>query len=679
MEHFCDAQWIFADGIKAPVIDRYFSYKTNLNAPAGKATLYISAHSQYAVYLNGAFVNCGQYGDYEIHQVYDTLDLSGHLQAGDNELLIIQYVCGIHTSTCSIQIPGIIFAVWDGDTQLLASTPSVLSGENLQYAENRGELFTPQLGCNFSYNATVPGPFFSPSIPACKEKRLFPRPIEKLSILPLTTGKIVVQGVFLEADPSAPKAQRLQNAFLSAKRRNDLCRGDTFTWDLDASARADGIYAVVDMGGETTGLISFSVDVPQDTEILIGIGEHLDDLRVRSSVGIRNLAVRYVAKAGHNEFFHPFQRFGLRYLQFHIGSLSGTLHWAGLCPTVYPLQYLPNPMTDRLHRRIWEVGCNTLQLCMHEHYEDCPWREQGLFAMDSRIQILCGHYAFGEQRFPRAALRLMAYSLRPDHLLELCPPGCVSRTIPSFTAVYVREILEYTQFTGDQTLAQEVLETLQDICDGFVSRIDETGLIPPYHGKDMWNFYEWKPGLSGSEDYAGKTYEAPICAFVVDALRCFANILRILQTGDADYYDQIASDLSAASHRHFFDPASGGYLTRISDSKPLHVLTQALMLFADIAPDDIADGTASLLTCGGLIPCSVSMTIYAYEALLRRSDRYRSYVLSEIDRIWGRMLFHGADTFWETEAGADDFSYAGSLCHGWSAVPIYIFGHYHLP
>ena len=26
----------------------------------------------------------------------------------------------------------------------------------------------------------------------------------------------------------------------------------------------------------------------------------------------------------------------------------------------------------------------------------------------------------------------------------------------------------------------------------------------------------------------------------------------------------------------------------------------------------------------------------------------------------------------------DDFDYAGSLCHGWSAVPIYIFSHYHL-
>ena len=35
----------------------------------------------------------------------------------------------------------------------------------------------------------------------------------------------------------------------------------------------------------------------------------------------------------------------------------------------------------------------------------------------------------------------------------------------------------------------------------------------------------------------------------------------------------------------------------------------------------------------------------------------------------------GATTFWETELGEKDFDNAGSLCHGWSALPIY---YYHL-
>ena len=677
MEHFRNAEWIFAGNINGPVVDRYFVYQTALEAPDGTATLYISAHSQYAVYVNGVFVDCGQYDDYEDHQVYDRLDLTPWLRAGQNELTLYQYVCGIDFSTRRVQIPGLIFAVWDRDRPLSVSSPAVLSGEDLRYGGNGGEIFTPQLGCNFTFDATLPEPVLAPSVLAGKEKHLVPRPVEKLVIGQPQKGKMVAQGLFLDPAPSQSKAHRLQNAYLSARRHGELFSGDGYSWHPEGIQGADGIYAVMDLGGETTGLLSLSLDVPQGTEVLIGIGEHLDDLRVRSAVGIRNLAFRYVAKAGQREFLFPFQRMGLRYMQLHIYSQSGTLRWAGLRPATYPLTVLPNPMTDRLHRRIWDVGCKTLQLCMHEHYEDCPWREQALYAMDSRVQILCGYYAFGEHRFPRASLALMAHSLRPDGFLELCSPGRVSVNIPAFTAVYVREVWEYIQFTGDLTLAQEVRDVVLAICDGFISRIDSTGLMQPYTGDGMWNFYEWKDGLCGYEENAGKTYESPLCAFVADALNCCSKILEALGSNGVPYR-QVAEDLAAATHSHFYSAAHGGYLTRLGDEKPLHSLTQALMLFAGIAPAECADRAASLLVGGTLVPCSISMTIYAYEALLQRGSHYRDYVLEQIDRIWGRMAFMGADTFWETEDGADDFDYAGSLCHGWSAVPIYIFSHYHL-
>jgi alpha-L-rhamnosidase len=35
--------------------------------------------------------------------------------------------------------------------------------------------------------------------------------------------------------------------------------------------------------------------------------------------------------------------------------------------------------------------------------------------------------------------------------------------------------------------------------------------------------------------------------------------------------------------------------------------------------------------------------------------------------------FVSATSFWETIKGADDFDKAGSLCHGWSAIPLYFF------
>ena len=42
------------------------------------------------------------------------------------------------------------------------------------------------------------------------------------------------------------------------------------------------------------------------------------------------------------------------------------------------------------------------------------------------------------------------------------------------------------------------------------------------------------------------------------------------------------------------------------------------------------------------------------------------------------MLYQGATTFWETEKGGWDFANAGSLCHGWSAIPVYVYFAYGL-
>ena len=62
-----------------------------------------------------------------------------------------------------------------------------------------------------------------------------------------------------------------------------------------------------------------------------------------------------------------------------------------------------------------------------------------------------------------------------------------------------------------------------------------------------------------------------------------------------------------------------------------------------------------------------------YQALLEPSDRYLPLVLDDIARQWGAMAFSGATSVWETALGAEDFHRAGSLCHGWSAVPIFAY------
>lgn len=67
------------------------------------------------------------------------------------------------------------------------------------------------------------------------------------------------------------------------------------------------------------------------------------------------------------------------------------------------------------------------------------------------------------------------------------------------------------------------------------------------------------------------------------------------------------------------------------------------------------------------------MATFLYDGLLRFGDTYKEFILKDICAKYGKMLESGATTFWETEKGWRDFDNAGSLCHGWSAMPIYYF------
>ena len=68
---------------------------------------------------------------------------------------------------------------------------------------------------------------------------------------------------------------------------------------------------------------------------------------------------------------------------------------------------------------------------------------------------------------------------------------------------------------------------------------------------------------------------------------------------------------------------------------------------------------------------ALSTSQFKYEVLLKNKKNHL-FVLDEVRRIWGNMLYDGATTFYETEEGVKDVL-AGSLCHGWSAVPIYVY------
>ena len=137
-----------------------------------------------------------------------------------------------------------------------------------------------------------------------------------------------------------------------------------------------------------------------------------------------------------------------------------TLSYLGLCPQVYPIKETGKRPESEEDRRIYELCLRSLRLCMMEHYVDCPWREQCLYAFDSRNQMLAGYDAFkgGNAAYARANLKLLAMDTRSTPLLSICAPCGTDFTIPSFSLHFVLALEEYFAHTGDGDFMNEVYE-----------------------------------------------------------------------------------------------------------------------------------------------------------------------------------------------------------------------------
>ena len=688
MELFKKADWIWLEGYDTVNVYVTFYDRWNIRKTDSTYRLFISVDTNYALYVNGVQAATGQYADYPFDKVYDELDITEYLQEGENNIVIDCWHQGDDTSTVRGEKAGLIYVLTDGTDVLAKSTSAVLASPNIRYTMGgQVENVSGQLGRTFYYNSTFELPDAVPCTTTDKPLPVRVRPTKKLVIGEDEPVSLTVRGTFTEQKGNSigQKMQYASLAFEDPNVRTQLPSKEGI--NLDFGNKGDGIFAVIDTGRENAGFLSLDIEVPDETKILIGWGEHLDDMRVRAYVGGRNFCACYIAHAGRNTFVNPFRRLGLRYMQLHIYAPSAKIYYAGIRTTDYPVSHdVVFTCADQLHTKIHEVCKRTLLMSIHEHYEDCPWREQALYSMDSRNQMLCGYYVFKEYDFAKAAIRLMAQSIREDNLLELCSPARVSITIPSFTANFLTQVYEYLQYSGDKEFAAEMLPYMKRIADEFLRRADnEMGLIPCFTEARYWNFYEWQDGLSGSisgsisEDKI--TYDAPLCGFVSSGLRSLANVCDSLEDDSAEYYRSAHLRLNAAINNFFWDEEQNAYASFINKKgEKFHYaeLTNSLIVYADAAQGDRLDKVLEQLRSERLIYVTLSHSIFKYDALMRKPDLYARYVFADIARQWGHMLYNNATTFWETIAGTSDFANAGSLCHGWSAIPIYFYHQYAL-
>lgn len=611
------AKWIWINN--NPDCEEYAFFKENFEFRGKKTTVKIVAETDFILYINGKRVAFGQFAGFKNIKYFEEFDITEFCKAGQNSLEITVRYEGVNSFTHIEDGAGVIFTVSD-DELLAYSGTHTLCGYDNRYLQHNKRFITMQLG----FAPTMKqGDFVADKNAVLVEKNceIVKRPIKRHKMLP-----------FAEAMPLANKKN------------------------------------VYDLGRETVGYLYLAVKTEKPQTVKVAYGEHIDDGNVRYMIGERNFSLDFQTGTGVSEFTECFLKVAGRYLEVFAEDDAEIIS-IGLMPIIYPVTEKTSSLTG-LDKRIYDTSVRTLRLCMGNHYEDCPWREQALYVVDSINQMLCGYYAFEETEFQRESLLLIPKSVREDGLLEIVSPSVNTPAIPFFSVMYPVAVYDYIKHTGDKTVLKEVFPACIKIMENFKNRIDENGLIREFN-LPYWNFYEWNKGFVNPPepddvDPPVRKYHLILnCAF----LYSFVRFKYLCEMENTDFSVDIEK-MKAAINKEFLNEETGlFYLWK--DDEPIYTqLGNAFALLVGLGDERTV---RAIKDKENLVPATLSMAAYVYNALLKFDENEKDYILNDIRENYKYMLDCGATSFWETIKGQKDFDNAGSLCHGWSAMPVYYY------
>ncbi len=614
-----DAKWIWYDeqDTKNSFGEFYGEFFAKENA-----AVEISCDGDYTLYINGKYAACGQYGDFEHYKSVDTVDISSLLCQGVNKIAILVWHFGKDTQRYKRYAPGVICQVNSQGKTVFVTDENTLCRRSPSYVNGFEREISSQLGYSYSYDSTKEdlwilgdGKNMKKACPVYKKCDFVPRPNEKMKL------------------------------------------GNT----VFAKSLGNGLY---DLGREYLGLLTFELESDNECQINIAYGECLENGHVKRKIGGRDFSVDYVAKKGKNKFTNYMLRFACRYLEITT-SAKVDIKEIGLIPQFYPVKEKVNDFSG-IDKEIYDICVNTLKLSMMEHYVDCPWREQCLYAFDSRNQMLSGYYAFerGNFEYARSNLLLMSKDRRGDGLLSICYPCGIDLTIPSFSLHYIIAVCEYVENSKDKTIISEVDFKLKEILHTFLDKM-KGGCIPTFVDNCHWNFFDWSPYADGYIEKAEKGMaDVSTSVLCVLALMHYEKICELC-TLPFEFSKELVA-LREGIKASFF--SKGVFLNRGHETE----LVNALAVKAELVNGEEADFICEKLANGEMISCSLSMKCQVYDALIKTNkEKYKSFILDDIRKTYEPMIESG--TVWETVIGASDFDNAGSLCHGWSSTPIYYY------
>lgn len=336
-------------------------------------------------------------------------------------------------------------------------------------------------------------------------------------------------------------------------------------------------------------------------------------------------------------------------------------------------RYVDIPVRARFHSgdplldRIWAVAEHTFRLCSGVFFIDGVKRDKWIWSGDAYQSLFVNRYLLADPDIEgRTLLALRGNDPMTGHI----------NTIMDYSLLWVLGVKEHFAAYGGMEFLELIWPKVRSLLAFCEKRLDGRGFLTAREGD--WVFIDWaeldKDGPFGAEQML-------LCA----CWQAAAELSGALGLDGGEYRarrDALAAQIDAC----YWDGELGAYVDSFTSGRR-HVSRQTNLLAVRCG---VADGEKRALILKNVIdnpavpPITTPYFNFFQLDVLADCGRLDE-VMERLRSYWGGMLDRGAVTFWEefdpAVTGPAQYDMYGdrfgkSLCHAWSASPIYLLGRY---
>ncbi len=638
-----DCRWITHKNAKFSDNATYFFKKSFTLSEVREATFEISAQARYKLFINNNFVSCGPCKGTREKTYFDAINVTEYLRVGENEIFVevLQLVADDMQGKMS-PIEGVIrvgslllicelncgeLCIQTDESWLVAKAPVEHLSASSCYSAATREIHD-KTALPVYENAKIQTGLSNAEVDhywwgSTNKCFLYERPIPMLDFKE-KTEIVKFDGEFFEADYLTFGFPTFK---LSGKGKVRLYYFECFT----------------EIQGKTNNnRTDRSLDFTK---------EMYDEITVDGDA-----------------LFEPFWFRCFRFIKPEIsGDVSIKLE------KMLEVNYPMFPRTDydfgrKDDNKLWEISVRTLQRCMHETYEDCPFYEQLQYCMDTSTQMIFNYQLTDDDLLARKAMDDFAAAQLANGLMPSRTPSVGDQHIPTFQFYFIFMVYaHYTRF-GDLDLVRKHLRAIDGVCEWFTNHINDDGVVGQ---SKYWNFVDWATpwGYVEGENDGGVPVGIhggviglynPMMAYF---LQCAAKLNDICGRHDvADEYLATAQMLKENTIKYFYDKKTGLFADNLEHTK----YSQHMQTWCVLSGTATGRRAKSIMKKALTLEAKATYAFaYFYFRALEVCGMYK--YTEEMMNSYRALLKLNCTTVPETP------TYSRSDCHAWGALAIYEF------